>query len=149
MESLFDPAAFQQILRRLDALQPDASRQWGTMTPAQAIEHTARALEMASGKRPTKQARLGKLIGWMFKKGFVGPKPFGKNSPTGPDFIIRDEPDFAKAKARLRTLLVDFHAKGERGCDGNVHAFFGPLTAAEWGITQHKHLDHHLRQFSA
>jgi len=30
-----------------------------------------------------------------------------------------------------------------------VHAFFGSLTGAEWGVSTYKHLDHHLRQFGA
>jgi DNA-binding response OmpR family regulator len=62
---------------------------------------------------------------------------------------VKGEPEFAAAKARVRSLLDDFHAQGERGCEGRVHGFFGRLTGAEWGITQYKHLDHHLRQFGA
>ena len=27
--------------------------------------------------------------------------------------------------------------------------FFGSLTGAEWGVSQFKHVDHHLRQFGA
>jgi hypothetical protein len=149
METLFNPAVHEQMLRRVDALQPGAERQWGKMTVGQMLEHAARALEMAAGKRESKQALLGKLIGWIFRGGFVGPKPFSKNAPTGPDFIIQGEPDFERTKARLRALLVEFHALGVQGCDGNVHGFFGPLTGGEWGVTQYKHVDHHLRQFSA
>lgn len=149
MDSLFNPVAFQAILQRLDALPANAPRQWGAMTPAQALEHTARAVEMASGARPAKQIVLGRLISWIFKKDFIGPKPIGRNRPTGPEFVVRDEPDFATTKVRLRSVLVDFHEKGERGCEGNVHAFFGRLSGVEWGITQYQHVDHHLRQFGA
>lgn len=149
MDTLFDPVCYQRVLQRLESIQPDARRHWGRMSPAQMLEHTARALEMAAGRRPSQQRLLGKLIGWMFRKDFVGPKPFGKGSPTGPDFIIKDEPDFVRTKARLIALLADFRALGEHGCDGHVHGFFGPMTGAEWGITQYKHLDHHLRQFGA
>ena len=116
-----------QSLRGNHNVSPDTS----IRDVAQALEHAARALEMASGSRPTKQVLMGKLIGWMFKGGFVGPRPFGRNAPTGADFVIHDAPDFAKTKARLRSLLVDFHTKGEGGCHGNVHGFFGPMTGAE------------------
>lgn len=149
MDSLFDPEVHRTLQRRLDALKPDAPRQWGKMTPAQMLEHTARALDMAAGKTASKQALLGKLIGWMFRAGFVGEKPFSKNSPTGPDFIVKDEPDFERTKARLKSLMTEFHALGEQGCDGNVHGFFGTLSGREWGVTQFKHVDHHLRQFGA
>ena len=147
MQTLFDPAAADQIARRLDALTPGASRQWGRMSPAQTLEHLSRALEMAMAKKPVKQAFIGKAIGWIFRKDFLGEKPFPKNGPTGPDFIVKEEPDFAAAKAKTQALLRDFCSMGERGVDGHVHGFFGPLTGAEWGVTQHKHLDHHLRQF--
>lgn len=149
MDSLFDPAVFERTLKRIDALQPSATRQWGKMSPAQMMEHCARALEMATGARARPQMFLGRLIGWMFRKDFLGPKPFGKNAPTGPDFVIQNEPDFATTKARLSGLVRELHTLGAKGCDGNIHGFFGRLTGDEWGVTQHKHLDHHLRQFGA
>jgi hypothetical protein len=149
MASLFDPPAYQDILRRLDSLKPDSPRQWGKMSVSQMLEHTSRGVEMATGKRVMKRPLLGKLISWMVRGGFLGPKPFGRNLPTGPALIIANEPEFAQSKTRLRNLLAEFHALGEAGCDGNMHGFFGKMSGAEWGLTQHKHVDHHLRQFSA
>ena len=49
MKSLFDPNVFQDIVRRVEALQPSAPRQWGKMTAAQMLEHSARVVEMACG----------------------------------------------------------------------------------------------------
>jgi hypothetical protein len=147
MQTLFDAQTHQDIVRRIESLRPDSARQWGRMSPAQALEHASRALEMAIGRKPSRQRLVGKLIGRFFRKDFLGEKPFPKNSPTGPDFIIKDEPDFAATKARILALLAEFHALGERGCDGHVHGFFGRMTGAEWGKTQFKHVDHHLRQF--
>ncbi len=149
MKTLFDPAVHKDVLRRVDSVRPDSQRQWGKMTAGQMLEHTARALEMATGKKPLKQAFIGKMIGWKFRKGFLGPEPFPKSSPTAPDFVIQGEPDFARTKERVKTLLAEFHAMGAQGCDGNIHGFFGRMTGAEWGITQFKHLDHHLRQFGS
>jgi len=149
MDTLFDPSAYQRLLGRLESLKPDTPRQWGKMTVAQMLEHTARALEMAAGKKPAQHALIGKLIAWAFRGDFVGPKPFGKNSPTGPNFIVEGEPEFGAARERLKGLMGEFHALGEGGCDGNIHRFFGRMTGMEWGVTQHKHLDHHFRQFGA
>ena len=149
METLFDPAVYGEVLRRVESIQPGSQRQWGKMTVAQMLEHTARALEVAAGKKKSKQAFLGKIIGWRFRKGFVSPKPFPRNAPTGPDFVVQGEPDFGPTKERLKTLPGEFHALGEQSCDGNVHGFFGRMTGAEWGVTQYKHMDHHLRQFGA
>jgi hypothetical protein len=149
MNSLFDAADYQEIVRRLDSVHAGSPRQWGKMTAAQMLEHVARVLEMASGKVPRPQIAIGKLISWAFRKQFVGPAPFRKNGPTGPAYVIRDEPDLEASRVRVKSLLAEFHAMGETGCDGNVHGFFGKLSGREWGITQYKHLDHHLRQFGA
>jgi hypothetical protein len=147
MKTIFDAETHGEVLERLGKLSPDSERQWGKMSPAQMMEHTARALEMATGQKPMDQALIGKLIGWIFKGKFLGEEPFPKNSPTGPTLIIKDEPDFEVTRARLTGLVNDFHGLGESGTDGNIHGFFGPLSGKQWGETQYKHLDHHLRQF--
>ena len=147
MKTLFDKGTHEEIIERLGRLAPDTERQWGKMSPSQMMEHTARALEMATGRKPMQHAFLGKAIGWIFKGSFLGEKPFRQNSPTGPTLIIKDEPDFESTRARLEELITALHALGESGTDGNVHGFFGPLTGKQWGETQYKHVDHHLRQF--
>ena len=147
MKTLFDKDTHEELHERLGKLTADAERQWGKMSPAQMMEHNARALEMATGRKPMQQAFLGKMIGWIFKGGFLGEKPFPKNSPTGPTLIIENEPDFEMTRARLKELVTEFHGLGESGTDGNIHGFFGPLSGKQWGETQYKHLDHHLRQF--
>ena len=52
-------------------------------------------------------------------------------------------------KTKLENLIKEFHGGGLGGATTNPHAFFGKLTKEEWGIVMYKHLDHHLRQFSA
>ena len=147
MKTIFDSDTLEELFDRLGKLTPDAERQWGKMSPAQMMEHTARALEMATGQKPMQQAFIGKAIGWIFKNKFLGEEPFPKNSPTGPTLIIKDDPNFEPTRERLGALISDFHGLGIGGTDGNVHGFFGPLTGKQWGETQYKHLDHHLRQF--
>ena len=147
MKTIFDTETHAELLERLDKLNPDTERQWGKMSPSQMMEHSARSLEMATGQKPMQQAFIGKAIGWIFKGSFLGEKPLPQNSPTGPTLIIKDDPDFEATRARLTGLVNDFHGLGESGTDGNIHGFFGPLTGKQWGETQYKHLDHHLRQF--
>lgn len=147
MKTIFDAETHAELLDRLDKLAQDSERQWGKMSPSQMMEHTAVALEMATGKVPMEQAVLGKAIGWIFKGGFLGERPMPKNVPTGPTLKIQNEPDFGATRERLKGLISDFHALGESGTDGNIHGFFGPLTGKQWGETQYKHVDHHLQQF--
>ena len=149
MKSLFDPEVFQHTVDRVEGLQSSAARQWGKMTPAQMLEHAARVVDMACGKGRQKQIWPGKLLSWTVRRSFLGEKPFGKNAPTGRDFVIPNEPEFMAAKTRLLGVMREFCSMGETGCDGHVHAFFGRMSGKEWGVTQYKHLDHHLRQFGA
>lgn len=147
MKTLFDSDTYCEVLERLERLNQNSERQWGKMSPSQMMEHTARALEMATGDVPMKQALLGKAIGWMFKGKFLGEEPFPKNSPTGPTLVIENDPEFEATRDRLVALVTRFHGLGANAVDGNVHGFFGPLTGKQWGETQFKHVDHHLRQF--
>ncbi len=148
MKSLFEKETCDEIYTRIGKVNGDCKREWGKMTPCQAMEHTARVLEMAtSDEQPIKQIFLGKLLAWTVKRQFLGEKPFKKNAPTGPDYKITEEPDMEQTRERLKQLITKFHNAGEAGLDGNVHPFFGRLTGKQWGETQYKHVDHHLRQF--
>jgi hypothetical protein len=148
MKSIFNESDYSELLGRLNDLSPVCERQWGKMSCSQMMEHTARVLEMATSERqPIKQIFLGKALAWMFKGQFLGEKPFRKNAPTGPDYKIADEPELEATRERLKQMIAKFHECGADGLDGNVHPFFGRLTGKEWGETQYKHLDHHLRQF--
>lgn len=147
MKTIFDKDAHGELHGRLGKLTATAERQWGKMSASQMMEHTARAMEMATTDVVMKQALMGKLLGWMFREEFLGEKPFRKNAPTGPDFIIKDEPDFEATRTRLKEVMDKLHALGEAGSDGKVHRFFGRLSGKQWGETQYKHVDHHLRQF--
>ncbi|MBV9217283.1 MAG: DUF1569 domain-containing protein [Acidobacteria bacterium] len=148
MKTIFDKETQQELHDRIGKLEPGSERQWGKMTPSQAMEHTARVLDMAtSDDQPVKQVFIGKAISWIFKNKFLGPEPFRPNAPTGPDYKITDDPDFESTREKLKGLIDKFHERGEAGLDGNVHPFFGRLTGKQWGETQYKHVDHHLRQF--
>lgn len=147
MKTIFDHETHSDLIERLGRLASGTERKWGKMSPSQMMEHTARALEMATGDVPMQQAFIGKAIGWIFKGKFLGEKPFPQNSPTGPTLIIKDDPNFEGTRERLKALITQFHALGDAGVDGNVHGFFGQLTGEQWGETQYKHVDHHLRQF--
>src|SRR6266571_4165434 len=50
MRSLYQPDAVDELKRRVALLQPDSPRQWGKMTPGQALAHYSAQLEMILGK---------------------------------------------------------------------------------------------------
>ena len=50
MNNLYQLAAVQEVIARIDQLQPSSPRLWGKMDAAQMMAHCSSALEMASGK---------------------------------------------------------------------------------------------------
>jgi hypothetical protein len=149
MHSLFDPADRQSVLGRLERLEPAAARQWGKMGVAQMLAHCSAALEVATGQTPRKQALIGKIFAPFVRSSLLGEKPFGKNSPTDPAFIVTDEKDFEAEKRRLTRLVHTFCESGPEKASTRTHSFLGRLRGEEWGVMMYKHIDHHLRQFGA
>jgi len=147
MKSLFEPADREALLRRLAALEPGTGRQWGKMNAAQMLCHCSRALETGTGDRPMKQKFLGKILVPFIRSSILGEKPFSKNSPTDPTFVVAEECDFIAERTRLLALIDRFVQRGATSAGKETHAFFGRLSGEEWGRLMYKHLDHHLQQF--
>lgn len=147
MKTLFDAAAQGELLARLDKLSPQSRAAWGKMNVGQMLEHCTRALQVPVGDFQVKPSFL-RFIGRFFKGIALGDRPFGKNSPTAPEFVVSDAREFDAEKRRLLAAFRKLGA-GEKAVTVFEHAFFGRLSAAEWGVLMHKHLDHHLRQFGA
>ena len=149
MTNLFEASAVTEIRDRIARLLPESPRQWGTMTPAQALAHCSAGLEWAVGDRCPPPVPLGlRILGRLVKPLALGnDKPMRRNSPTTPDLVIRDERDLNTEKQRLTSLVDRFVAGGSAQCTRSPHSFFGPLTPQQWATLMYKHLDHHLRQF--
>jgi len=147
MNSLFNPGDREALARRLSELEPGTRRQWGKMDPAQMLRHCAIALGDVLGERPVKQAFLGKLVTPLIRGQIFGNKPFRRNSPTDPIYVVSDAQDFEAERARLATLIDRVVQRGTGKSEGMIHPFFGRLSGDQWGRLIYKHFDHHLRQF--
>lgn len=149
MQNLFDATAKKDILDRLESLSPAATRQWGKMEAAQMLAHCTVALEAGTGDKPRKQLFIGRVFGPFVRKGLLGEKPFSRNSPTDPTFVITDAREFAAEKDRLARLVQKFCERGREAAGKSVHSFLGRMSGDEWGLLMYKHIDHHLKQFGA
>jgi hypothetical protein len=147
MKNLFEREAVDELLARIDQLQPTSQRQWGKMEVAQMIAHCSAALDMASGRLNPPRMLLGRLIGPLVKPVYTNEKPFSPNSPTDKRLIVSDQRDFTREQEQLRAKVRQFHEGGEGLCTKHPHPFFGVLTPQQWSRGMYKHLDHHLRQF--
>ena len=147
MNNLFNQADVSQILARIEKLTPDSQRKWGKMNVAQMLAHCTISMETASGRHVIPRLFIGRIIAPLVKAKVLGPKPFGKNSPTDKSFKFSDNRNFEEEKATtIRTIQLFFEA-GPAGCTYHPHPFFGKLSPEQWSVLQWKHLDHHLRQF--
>lgn len=147
MKTLFNQADRESISQRLATLQPGAKPQWGKMNPAQMVTHCARALETGTGDRPMKQVFLGKILTPFIRSSILGEKPFSRNSPTDPSFVVSDERDLAIERQKLFDLIDRLVERGPANASKQTHAFFGKLSGEQWGELMYKHIDHHLQQF--
>jgi hypothetical protein len=117
------------------------------MNAAQMLAHCCAALEVATGRKSPPRIFMGRILAPFIKKSFLSEQPFKPNYPTDKSFVVMDERDFEGEKKRLLGLLNDFSSGGSEKCTSTPHSFFGKLSPEEWGWSQYKHLDHHLRQF--
>ena len=149
MKNLFEPVAVNEVISRIDRLQPTTQRQWGKMDAAQMMAHCSAALDMACGQINPPRVLIGRLIGPFVKPIYTNEKPFSKNSPTDKKLVVSDQRDFLREQERLKRCVRQFHQVGEVKCTRHPHPFFGALTPQDWSRGMYKHLDHHLRQFGA
>ncbi|MEO6882553.1 MAG: DUF1569 domain-containing protein [Bacteroidia bacterium] len=149
MKNLFDKATAQEIQQRIDKLNPASQRQWGKMNVAQMLAHCSVSMETATGQLVIPRIFIGRVLAPFVKPMMYNDKSYGKNSPTGKEFIITDKRDFEKEKSKLKSLVTQFSEGGAAKCTTQPHSFFGKATSEEWSKGMYKHLDHHLQQFNA
>ncbi|WP_413534135.1 DUF1569 domain-containing protein [Empedobacter brevis] len=147
MNNLYNWTDVEDILNRIEKLNPKAQRQWGKMTVNQMLAHLNISLETPLGLNFPKRAFLGRVIGGIIIHKQLADKPLPKNSPTDLSYKIFDNPDFEKEKIKTIELVKTFYQNGAGKCSTHPHSFFGKLTPEQWAVLQWKHFDHHLRQF--
>jgi thiamine phosphate synthase YjbQ (UPF0047 family) len=145
LKDLFDPSVKKDILDRINKLSPQSQPQWGKMNVSQMLAHLQMPIGSALGAYVLPRTLLGKLIGPLVKGGMYNEKPFKRNSPTDPSFIMTGhEKDFEKEKQGMIGMINDFK---EENIKNEIHPFFGRLTKQQWSKAMYKHIDHHLQQF--
>ena len=148
MKTVSDRETLERLIARFDALRPDSSALWGTMTASEMLCHLADAT--ASVMTPGgHMARRRPFLKWIALR---APLAWPHNLRT---------PDQVNPKAG-GTRPTDFAADRQRAIDGlralaatapdgfsSHHGAFGPMSPKDWTIWAYRHTDHHLRQFGA
>lgn len=149
MKNLFEREATEEVISRINALQPASQRQWGKMDVAQMMAHCSAGLDMAAGRLNPPRIFIGRVLAPFIRRIYTNEKPFSQNNPTDKKLVVSDHRDFGREQEQLKLKVRQFHEGGEAQCSRHPHPFFGALTPQEWSRGMYKHLDHHLRQFGA
>jgi hypothetical protein len=148
MKNIFDSSVVKGLEQRIAKLQPTTTPLWGKMNASQMLAHVNVAYEMTyESIHPRPNALMRFILKTFLKKSVVGPKPYPKNSPTAPQFIIKGEKNFEVEKKRLLDYLKRTADLGASHFEGKENLSFGKMTSEEWNGLFYKHLDHHLTQF--
>ncbi|HQZ96645.1 MAG TPA: DUF1569 domain-containing protein [Pyrinomonadaceae bacterium] len=147
--NIFAKEVSDGIIERLNKLTPESQRQWGKMDVAKMLAHCSVAYECIyePDKHPKPGFPMSLVLKYIVAPVVVGDKPAKKNSPTGPQFIIRSDKDFETERARLVAYIVKTQQLGENEFNGKESHSFGVLNKTQWSNMLYKHLDHHLQQF--
>jgi hypothetical protein len=148
LKTVFDQTTRDELTARISTLSENSTAQWGKMNVYQMLKHCTLWEEWIFAKTINKQSFIGRLFGRMALKSMMkDEKQIGKNSPTIPEFKIKEtKGDVAAEKAKWISLIAQYEHYTNNDF---VHTFFGKMTQNEIGIMAYKHADHHLRQFSA
>lgn len=145
MKSIWYAPVREEILNRLDNLQPESAARWGRFTAPQMVSHLTEAARMAFGDLQVKPRNLP-LRWFPLKQLVIYVLPFPKGAPTAKELVSRTPGHWHDDLDALRTLVRRFETEPvERAWP--EHPAFGPLDAKQWGILVYRHSDHHLRQF--
>jgi hypothetical protein len=146
MPILHDPAVRDSIRTRLQKLNPDSPRKWGTMSVDQMLFHCNQAMRNALGEYTPKatSAPMPKSL----LKFIVFNLPWMKGAPTTPEFVAGERYSFGAERDRLLKLIDEFTKRSVDATTWGRDAAFGDLNGRDWSRLQAKHLDHHLKQFN-
>jgi hypothetical protein len=146
MKKLHDPEVSRAIRARVQRLSPDAVRRWGKMSVDQMLWHVNETMRAALGqttpppdKRPIPHSLLRLLV-------LAAPWP--KGAPTHPSFVCGERYDFEEQRALCLRLMETFVAR-DIEAPWPVSPTFGRVKGRFMSRLHAKHLDHHLKQFSA
>ena len=150
MKNIFNAADCSEIIARINSLTSTTPAKWGKMDVGQMLAHCNVTYEMIYDNiHPKPNVFLRLILKLFVKNKVVTDAAYSKNSPTAPQFIIKESKNFEPEKKRLIDYINKTQQLGEAYFDGKESLSFGVLNKTEWNHMLYKNLDHHLSQFGA
>ena len=148
MKTIRDEKCRAELIGRIEKLNTDAKPAWGRMNVEQMLSHLVQADELpfvsSVSDRSTWMSRtvLKPLVLYVL--------PIPKDVKTSADMDQQEDGRKPVGFDADRAELVESINKiGTLSADHKClhHPFFGKMSAKQWALIAHKHIDHHLRQF--
>lgn len=143
---LHDEATYSAIRRRIESLRPDSARKWGKMTVDQMLWHVNVSMREAVGdyKPQIKALPIPKpVLRWAILN-----LPWGRGARTRADMYAVATHDFNAQKAECLALVERIYRQ-QLSAAWPESVTMGRMSGDDWSRLTAKHLDHHLKQFSA
>ena len=144
-----DANTLPQFLERLNRLQPDAQRRWGSLGVNDMLRHLRNVFETPLGEKsypPEKMPLPKPLLYFLLCRVFT---TWPKGRIKAPDYWTPPaEHEFEEERQLLIEKLRRFVDALESDPSAvRLNPFFGDLTLAQWSRLNGIHLDHHFKQF--
>ncbi|MDO6738286.1 DUF1569 domain-containing protein [Wenyingzhuangia sp. 2_MG-2023] len=150
LPNIFTKEVSEQVIERINHLQPETKVLWGKMNVSQMLAHCNVTYEMVYEDKHEQPNFFMKFILKSFiKKIVTNEVPYKKNGQTAPAFVIKETKNFEAEKIRLVDYIRKTQELGASYFDNKESHSFGILSVSEWNNMFYKHLDHHLQQFGA
>lgn len=135
MKNIFDKTVSDEVIARIQNLNPDSRVQGGKMTVDQMLAHCNVTYELIYDNKHPKPTGLKKLLlKWFVKNLVVSEKPYKRNNPTATEFLVTSRRDFELEQGRLiayiqkhwnwaKTILMErspIHSEGSKAENGTT-----------------------------
>lgn len=136
------------LINRVKAITGEEKAAWGKMTLEQMLSHLVQAAELPFVESvPARDTFMSRTI---IKPLVIYVLPMPKEVKVSAEMDQQQAGRKSLGLAADRETLIEMTNKlGTLPLDHKCldHPFFGPMSAKEWALIAHKHMDHHLRQF--
>lgn len=147
MKSLWQEPTRNEVLRRVDGVTDDSRRLWGTMSAGRMMRHLVRAMSLALNELPASPKDMPFRY-FPLKQLVIYVLPIPNDVPTIPELLVKEDVPIEDSRRELGLLIGRF-AQRAAVTVWHDHPAFGQLSKRGWGVLTYRHINHHLRQFSA
>ena len=140
----------QEIIERVQKIQPSSQRRWGTMTAHQMLCHLCDSFRGPMGTRHLSRGKMfgpQRLVKWIaLNSPFTWPHGV-KTRPEADQMIGGTPPVHFETDRAEFIALLDRFCQAAKDCEARPHPTLGYMSQKEWLRWGYLHVDHHLRQF--